>query len=121
MFSRNTQQPSLIYWVNNQILSTGTNHSLAGTSAAGTPAAAAPALRFLRAEKQKLVYLLVSTLRLSPSQLLYITIFATKKAKTAKDVLARKALATARSAAGTPAAAAPRSDFYKQKSKDPPR
>ena len=143
-------------------------------SAAGTPTAAAPALRFLRAEKRKLVYLLLFTVRLSPSQLLLaqyhfrdllahlqllplrydfrdqkienrylrpawhtccprITIFtigkaktgtcdqpdtpaaaapafAIEKAKTAKDVLDKKA-----PAAGT---AAPRYDFYKRKSEN---
>ncbi len=39
-----------------------------------------------------LVHLLPSIVRLSPSQLLPITIFTSEKAKTAKDVLNRKSL-----------------------------
>ena len=49
--------------------------------------------------------------RLSASQLLPITIFTGRKAKTANDVLNRKV-----PAAGTPAAAPPRYDFYERKS-----
>ncbi len=49
--------------------------------------------------------------RLSPSQLLSITIFTGRKVKTANDVLNRKV-----PAAGTPAAAPPRYDFYTRKS-----
>ncbi len=58
-----------------------------------------------------IVHLLLSMVRLSPSQLLPITIFTGRKAKTANDVLNKKV-----SAAGTIAAASPQYDFYERKS-----
>ncbi len=58
-----------------------------------------------------LVHLLLSMVRLSPSQLLPITIFTGRKAKTANVVLNRKVLV-----AGTPAATPPQYDFYERKS-----
>ncbi len=58
-----------------------------------------------------LVHLLLSMVRLSPSQLLPITIFTGRKAKTANNVLNRKV-----PGAGTPASAPPRYNFYERKS-----
>lgn len=48
----------------------------AGPLAAGTLAAAAPALQILQAKRRKLIYLLLSTIRLQATFCLHITIFA---------------------------------------------
>ena len=101
--------------LNSQVLSTGTFHLPAtSTPATSTPAASTstcnccPRITIYEQKSENwYTYSSFSTLHLSPSQLFEITIFASKKKKSAKMPAAGKP------AAGTPAAASPTLGFLR--------